>query len=238
MGAIVPAILPKSRLDLEEKLARLSEVEGIDCVQVDVVDGKFAAPPTWPYAEKGSVFPEGETFPYLGKLAFEMDLMVTHPEEVIGPWITLGASRMTVHVGSTNFLPKLLDDAHHKFGYDKDFAPDLLSFGLAIGVSTDFAVLDPHIARADYVQFMGIRTIGKQGEPFDRDVLKRIEQFRKRYPDMTIQVDGGVTLATAPDLLSAGVDRLVIGHALTGAPDIKEAFDAFTTLTEHYGIYE
>ena len=48
MSAIVPAILPKSLEDLEQKLTVLSGVA--TSVQIDVVDGKFVSPASWPYA--------------------------------------------------------------------------------------------------------------------------------------------------------------------------------------------
>jgi ribulose-phosphate 3-epimerase len=238
MGAIVPAILPTSKPDLEEKLARFGEVEGITSVQIDIVDGRYATPASWPYTEKVGDLGSAENLPHLGKINFEVDLMVTHPEEVIGSWITLGATRITVHLESTQFLPRILEDMRKRFGFDKDFAPDLLSIGIAIGLSTDLVALEPHLQHADYVQFMGIKTIGKQGQPFDANVIKKIAAFKKKHPEMQIQVDGGVTLATAPQLLKAGVDRLIVGHAFKDSTNLQETFNAFTALTEEYGIYE
>src|SRR6185437_12060256 len=125
-----------------------------------------------------------------------IDLMVRDPEAVIGSWIELGASRITVHFESTNYPAKIIDDFKTKYGHDRDFAPDLLSFGFAIGAETDPAVLEPFIDEMDYVQFMGIKRIGRQGEPFDKNVIARINAFRKKHPGMEIQVDGGVSNET------------------------------------------
>ena len=47
MSIIVPAILPSSRRDLVTKLDALAGL--VDEVQVDIVDGLFAGPATWPY---------------------------------------------------------------------------------------------------------------------------------------------------------------------------------------------
>jgi pentose-5-phosphate-3-epimerase len=49
MSVIVPAILPTSRDDLDEKLLRLHGL--VDAVQVDVVDGRFVTPASWPYKD-------------------------------------------------------------------------------------------------------------------------------------------------------------------------------------------
>ncbi len=237
MSAIVPAILPTSRLDLEEKLVRIRDIVGVTSVQIDLVDGRYASPATWPYRANEKI-DSVESLLHTGNLTFEVDLMVAHPEEVVEAWVALGASRITIHIESAQNLTQLLDGMHKRFGHDKAFAPDLLSFGIAIGINTDLSVLEPHLPHADYVQFMGIKTIGKQGQPFDPRVLTKIASFRKAHPDMEIQVDGGVSRTSAPKLLAAGVDRLIVGSALLNAKDIQAEFDAFSALTEEHGIYE
>src|ERR1700751_3799162 len=104
MGVIVPAILPASRDELDEKLLRLHGL--VDDVQVDVVDGRFVTPPSWPYknATAGVREPSGDTFPYLGQISFEVDLMVEEPEQVIRHWIDAGATRIIIHAETTRML--------------------------------------------------------------------------------------------------------------------------------------
>ncbi|MDB5245394.1 MAG: ribulose-phosphate 3-epimerase, ribulose-phosphate 3-epimerase [Parcubacteria group bacterium] len=240
MSIIIPAILPTSREDLNEKLLQL---QGIATdVQIDTVDGRFVRPASWPYVSHANVDPvsqvDEEAFSYAGSITCEMDLMVERPEAIIGQFIHAGASRITVHAETSHNLSKLISDFQTVYGHDKNFVLDLLSFGLAINIATDTALIEPFLDRIDYVQFMGIASIGKQGEPFDRSVLPKIAKFRRKYPNVPIQVDGGVSLATAPDLLSAGVSRLVVGSALWKAPNLAEAYAAFTQLTQTYGIYE
>ena len=242
MGVIIPAVLPSSRRDLEEKLARFSAETDADTVQIDIVDGRFAKPASWPYANGSEEFAaasaRGETLPYLGRFRYEVDLMTSDPERVMGLWIATGASRITVHAESTTYLPMIVADLARTYGYDRDFSPDLLSFGLAIGSATDLALVEQYLEHLNYVQFMGIAAIGKQGEPFDRRVVQKIIAFRKRHPDVDIQVDGGVTKQTAPLLLSAGVDHLIVGHALLQAKDMRKEYEELSALAERYGTYE
>lgn len=237
MGVIIPAILPQSRADLNEKLSRLHGL--VDAVQVDIVDGRFVVPATWPYVDGNmhTEVPSAETFPYLGQLSFEVDLMVEEPEKVIRHWLDAGANRFTIHAESTRMLPRLLDDFALKYGHDKDFTPDLISFGLAINLSTDTSLIEPFITRCDYVQFMGIARIGKQGEPFDRQVLAKISAFRKKYPRVPIQVDGGVTAESAPALLQAGVSRLIVGSDLWKAPNFEDELKHLQGIVQNYGLY-
>ena len=239
MGVIIPAILPASREDLDAKLAQLAGIS--DEAQIDIVDGRFAAPASWPFEggkEETQALPLIEhAFSRAGGALMEMDLMVAHPEAEIGPWVQAGANRITVHAEAAQRLPQLIADFQARYGHDKGFAPGLLSFGLAINLSTDLSLIEPHLDACDYVQFMGIRTIGRQGEPFDRAVLARIAAFRKAHPDIPVQVDGGVSLDTAPELLVAGVARLIVGSALWRAPDLRAEFAKFVALTERYGIF-
>lgn len=239
MGVIVPAILPSSREDLEDRLARLSGL--VERVQIDVVDGTYAAPATWPYVGgKGGVSPEELTdglLLSLGSFRFEVDLMVSNPEQVIGSWISAGANRITIHAGSVRSFGTLLNDLAQKYGYDKDFAPYLLSVGIAVTPDTDLTLLEEYFAKVDYVQFMGIDHIGRQGEPFDPKVLDMISSFRAKHPTLTIQVDGGVNRDTAAKLLSAGAHRLVVGSHLWKADDLDGEILALEELSEKYGRY-
>lgn len=237
MGAIIPAILPSSRDDLEAKLSRLHGLA--HAVQVDLVDGRYASPATWPYAGKENAALEGDgLLPYVGQFQFEFDLMVENPGQVAGAWIDHGVTRLTLHAQSTRDLGAVIRKLQHDYGHDKGFAPDLLALGLAVGVETDMAMIAPYLDQIDYVQFMGIRTIGRQGEPFDSRIVRRIVAFRKEHPDIPVQVDGGVNLTTAPILLDAGVSRLIVGSGLWKAPNLEAELRKYQQLAQEYGIYE
>src|SRR6185437_15471884 len=227
MSIVVPAILPSSRKDLEEKLARLQPITSITDVQIDVVDGRFAAPATWPYTSDGF----SEMLPLWERFRYDIDLMVADPEAVTGAWIGAGAARLTVHAESTTYVSKLITELTHKFGHEPGLLPNLLSLGLAIGIDTDNALVEQYAEVIDYVQFMGIAKIGVQGQPFDPRVLYKIKSFHKRYPELLIQVDGGVSLQTAPQLLDAGVGRLIVGSALEKAEDVEAEIAKFDALT-------
>lgn len=240
MGVIIPAILPVSREDLENRLRRLEGL--VERVQIDVVDGVYAAPATWPYVGGvGGASPEVLTeglLLELGSFRYEVDLMVSNPEAVIGDWISAGANRITIHAGSVRSLATLIADIEKKFGYDNTFAPYLLSIGVAVTADTDMEMIEPCLDTVNYVQFMGIAHVGQQGQPFDERILASISAFRKKHPDILIQVDGGVTLETAPKLLSAGAGRLVVGSDIWHAEDIGAEIVALEELSEQYGIYE
>ncbi len=240
MGSIIPAVVPRSKEDLEITLARFNGLAS--CVQIDVIDGQFAAPASWPYTSGTASLTQlvtlGTGLPFWGPLTFDIDLMVRDPEETLDDWIQLGASRITVHAESTQYLGDLLKRFDQTYGHEHGFSTGLIEIGIAVNLSTDVSLIEPYLSNIDYVQFMGIDHIGHQGEPFDRRTVERVHAFHKKHPDVEIQVDGGVSRRTAPDLLSAGAHRLVVGSALLTAPDLKEEYRALEALTTEYGIYE
>jgi ribulose-phosphate 3-epimerase len=241
MSVIVPAVLPTSLADLEDKLARLAGLT--DSVQIDSVDGRFASPACWPYRAAGptelaTLADRSEELSHGGRLRLEIDLMVADPQAVAGTWLAAGASRLIVHADALHSLDTILSDFEHVYGHDKEFDSGLLTLGVGVGPLIDLALIEPYLPRVDFVQFMGIRTIGTQGQPFDSSVLQKIKAFRKRHPTLPFQVDGGVSKRTAPALLSAGVSRLVVGSALWKAPDLRAELKELEALAEEYGIYE
>ncbi len=242
MEVIVPALLVATQKELKEKLARLIGV--VDAVQIDAVDGKFVAPapPSWPYVnehnELNDLAANGESLPYENRFRFEADLMVSAPEDAAQAWVGAGASRITIHAASVSNLAETLKRLSFHFGYSKDFTPDMLSFGVALTMNDDLAIIEPFLDQIDYVQCMGIAHIGRQGEPFDTHIVERIRTFHRAHPDMPVQVDGGVSLKTAPALLAAGAARLIIGSGIWESPDVGARVREFQDLALRYGLYE
>ena len=76
---------------------------------------------------------------------------------------------------------------------------------------------------ADFVQFMGIDKIGYQGQKFDEKDFKKISNLRKKYPDVTISVDGGVNFDNYKDLVKAGANKLISGSAIYESENIAES---------------
>ena len=239
MAIIIPAILPSSREDLEQKLAQASLVA--TAVQIDAVDGVFVSPASWPYQNKstgGPVAAIPSPLPHLDTLQIEVDLMVTAVEGIALEWIASGVTRVLVHLESTTELGHFITAFNERYGHEKGFASELLSFGVAIHAETNTELIEPYLDNIDYVQFMGITRIGVQGQPFSDGVLNKIKRFRAKHPTVPVQVDGGVSLLTAPALLDAGVSRLVVGSALWRAPNFNEAYEKFVELTLSHGLYE
>ena len=50
---------------------------------------------------------------------------------------------------------------------------------------------------------------------------------KEKYPDIIVQIDGGVSLATAEELRDAGADRLIVGSALFGSDNVVDTLYQF-----------
>ena len=220
---IIPAIIPK---DFKEIIAKAELVHAlVKTIQIDIMDGKLTHPRSWPYffgqEESFEKVTTGEIgLPYWKEVDYEADLMILNPEDYFANFVNAGFHRVIAHVESTSKFRALIEEWK-----------GVVEIGAAINIDTDNGVLVSLIEDGlDFVQFMGIATIGYQGSPFDSRVLEKIESLRKAYPNVTISVDGGVTLENAPLLLEAGANRLVAGSAIFGSDIIENTIEDFKKL--------
>src|SRR3989338_6414892 len=227
MVEIIPAIIPQSIADIREKGNRVRGL--VPVIQIDICDGIFVPRASWPYVTGGPqelrrLIDTGQNLPLWDEFSYEVDLMVAHPEDVVGAWIDLGVRRVIVHVESTKEVKKILALLEKRIAECPDYGGiSPIEFGLALGVETPISTLAPYNNRIDFVQVMGIARIGYQGERFDERAIAKISQLRREYPHLIISVDGGVNFQSAPRLIEAGASRLVSGSAIFGSGNPAEA---------------
>jgi ribulose-phosphate 3-epimerase len=199
---IVPAIIPSS---LEAAVATLAKLEFSRELHLDVVDGIFVPHISWPYKPVG----EAQLIAiWTDMFTLEVDLMVHNPLEAAADWLAAGADMLVFHVETITV------EAFTQFARQST-----VSIGIASNNDTPFTELKPYLAAADYVQVMGIATIGAQGQPLDERAFERIKTIRSQYPTLLVSVDGSVNLATIGQLSAAGAQRFICGSAIVGAPD-------------------
>ncbi len=216
---IVPAIIPESREHIFSSLARLSDVA--ESVQIDLVDGKYAGKPCWPW-NSGADFSEvTAAVVELSKTwEVEVDLMVEKPEQYAEALIAAGAARLVIHLGSTEKLHELLS------------LNSGTRMGLGLMNDKSLSELFTYANEIDFVQCMGIAEIGVQGNGFDDRVLARIRDIHIAHPGLPISVDGSVNIFTLPLLKDAGATRFVAGSAIFGTDDPQRAFVNLQSLAD------
>lgn len=220
---IIPAILPYTFGELTDKVEL---VKGFTkSLQVDVCDGQFVPNATWPYRKHDDSFEriihEEEGMPGWESIDYEFDLMVNKPEEVVEEWVTAGAARVILHAEAKGDIAEALVKLS-----------GVVEVGLALNIDTPLDLIELHQERLNFIQLMGIDHIGFQHQAFDEKVLGKIKEVKAKYPDLAISIDGGVSLETAPKLIEAGADRLVIGSAIFNSDNPIDAIQQFKSLTK------
>jgi len=219
---IIPAILPKNFREIEEKIELIVGLSPL--VQVDICDGKFVPSTTWPYWKQDenfeSILREERGMPDWENINYEFDLMIDNPTvDDARKWLSAGAERIVLHHESSKDLTPVLD-----------VLKGLVEIGIAISQTSNVADLSKYLDKIQFVQVMGIRKAGFQGQKFEPNTVDIVKEVKKIFPELKVQVDGGVTLETASLLKHAGVDRLVTGSALFDSDNIVDAYEDFKAI--------
>jgi len=215
MITVIPAIITKNFKHLEDKISLVKDF--VDSVQVDITDGKFTYNLTWPYTGDAGEYAQLATeeigLPFWEEVDYEFHLMIEKPEDTLGDWIKMGASRIIVHIESTEKMQEIIDVCKAAS----------VEIGIALKPGTDNELLVPFVGQIDCIQCMGNEELGRHGAPLDVSVLEKIKNLREKYPEMNIAIDIGVHADTASSLVDAGVDTLVAGSAIFDAENIEAA---------------
>ena len=154
-----------------------------------------------------------ERLPESDRLMYEADLLINAPEITLDSWIAAGFKQFIIHLESTDDMGGIISR--------------LRSAGVGVGIafkpSTSNDKLAPYINAIDFVQCMGNDLVGQAGVPLDPLVLDKIRDLRKKFPDLPLGVDIGVSTETAPELIAAGATRLAAGSAIFKSEDPERA---------------
>jgi pentose-5-phosphate-3-epimerase len=162
---IIPAILPKNQTELNTKVNQVIGL--VSHVQVDICDGVFVSSKT--------LF---DQLPSPEEIEYEVDLMIAEPENTIDDIIEMQPARIIIHLESVKDFQKLFLRLEQVRG--------IIEIGLAISNDTPNEVLEKYIDDCDFIQLMGIATIGSQGQPFDERVADKITYFHQKYPSFLL----------------------------------------------------
>jgi ribulose-phosphate 3-epimerase len=206
---IVPAVIPK---DAAEVIAMTKALSFSHEFHLDLVDGKFVEAICWPFEPLGEAM---AVKPHTDKYTLEVDLMVENPIKAAREWVKAGADMLVFHIETVD-LASFVDFVDH--------ADKSVTVGVSFHGDTTIDALLPYLPHADYVQVMGIHTIGSQGQPFDETTFDKIKKIRSEFPHLPISIDGSVNKETIRRLAKAGVDRLIVGSAIVKQDDPEAAY--------------
>jgi len=105
--------------------------------------------------------------------------------------------------------------------------------GLAVRISHTRAeirkILEAH-SEFEYIQIMGIKKVGHSGQKLSPEIFERIKRLRRAFPDTPIQIDGGVKLSNAQELLDSGATGLGMNSGLYKTKNIEESIATVNTM--------
>ncbi len=205
---LAPSLLSADFTRLAEALAMLEEA-GAEVAHVDVMDGRFV-----PNLTIG--MPVVEAIRKDTKLPLDCHLMIVEPLRYAVEFVKSGADWVSVHQEADPHLHRTLRairDAGAKAG-------------VVLNPSTPVETLVDLVGDFDFVLLMSVNP-GFGGQSFIPRILdkvRRLDAMRtERQAPFLIEVDGGVGMKNAADLVRAGADVLVAGNAVFKAPDPRQA---------------
>lgn len=198
---ISPSILSCDFSKLGESVRQMIDA-GADRIHFDVMDGQFVPPITF----------GAQTVQDLrnyGDVCYEAHLMTETPDAHFKAFTEAGANLIIFHAEATNH-------AHRLIGQLRSMG---VRPGIAINPATPVAAIEEVLGEVDLALVMTVNP-GWGGQKFIAKALGKVRAIRQAYPDLDIQVDGGIDPTTMPIAYAAGANVFVSGSYLIKQPTI------------------
>lgn len=202
MAIIAPSLLSADFLELGAASKMINESQA-DWFHLDVMDGRFV-----PNISFG--IPVIAAINSATEKVLDVHLMIVEPEKYLVEFAKSGANYLTVHLEACTHL-------HRVVQMIKDLN---MKAGVALNPHTPVHVLEDIISDIDLVCLMSVNP-GFGGQKFIPRTLDKISQLkdliRQKGSQALIEIDGGVTLQNAAEIVATGADVLVAGNTVFGS---------------------
>lgn len=218
MTKIAPSILSADFLKLGEEI-QAAEAAGADMLHIDIMDGHFV-----PNITIGPSIVE--SIRKITSLPLDVHLMIEEPDKYLRDFIKAGADYLTVHYEASVHL-------HRTVQRIKESG---LKAGVSLNPATPVWNLEHILPYTDIALLMSVNP-GFGGQEFIPEVIEKIKILKKLIREKglstLIEVDGGVKLENAPEIISAGADILVMGSAFFNSKNYGTVIKQFREILKN-----
>ncbi len=196
MPLIAPSILTADFLHLDDVCKMLNESKA-DYFHLDVMDGRFVPNISFGMSVIKQLRKTTTKF-------FDVHLMILEPEKYAEEFKNAGADGLTVHLEACPHLDRNIQQIRSL----------KMKVGVAINPATPVSLLKDIIFDIDMVSLMSVNP-GFGGQSFIPHSIQKIKELKsliiQNGSQAKIEVDGGVSLLNAQEIVHVGADVLVAG---------------------------
>ena len=204
MPLIAPSMLSADFGNIQRDVEMINNSVA-DWFHIDIMDGVFV-----PNISFG--FPVLKAIAKHAKKPLDVHLMIVQPERYIQAFKDAGAHVLSVHYEACTHLHRTVQEIH---------AAGMMP-GVAINPHTNISLLEDIIADIDLVCVMSVNP-GFGGQKFIEGTYQKVESLNnliaRKNSRAKIEIDGGVDLQNASNLVKAGADVLVAGNTVFASKD-------------------
>lgn len=214
---IAPSLLAANFLEVGKAVKMVNESDAA-WLHLDVMDGRFV-----PNISFG--LPVIRDIKKVSKKPMDVHLMILEPEKYAEAFRNAGADHLIVHIEACPHL-------HSNLQQIKSLG---MKRGVAINPHTPVSFLQDILQDIDTVCMMTVNP-GFGGQTFIPHSFTKIHELRRMIDEKglstLIEIDGGVTLDNAKEIMDAGADVLIAGNTVFSAEEPEKAIKQLSLCTK------